>query len=201
MSSVAQLRRAPPPPRSPELQSLALAIETRDAHRDRVVSLRAAVERLPYTWKAEEAVTAAQEGIAEARRTDVRRATDAAIANTTPPPSVLPAARRALEEAEDALASVNATRATIESDVAALESSALFRDNAVASAVSAVLLAEGAPAVAALVAELEALHARMIDRHLALRELTKVGGVTMKENGLYTDAGNVSLRFSSLPEY
>jgi hypothetical protein len=199
VSAVTALRRALPPPRSPERQ--ALAIETRDTHRDRIVNLQAAIQRIGYLWKVEESVTAAREGIEEARRADARAATDAAIANTPPPPSAIPAARAALQEAEDTLANFIATKATLEADIAALQANASFRDDAVARSIAAVLLAEGAPAVAALVAELEALHARMADRHLALRELTKVGGVTMKENGLYTDAGNVSLRFSSLPEY
>ena len=48
MSSVAQLRRSAPPPRSPERQSLALAIETRDAHHARIVSLQAALQRIGF---------------------------------------------------------------------------------------------------------------------------------------------------------
>jgi hypothetical protein len=201
MSSVTALRRAPPPPRSPERQSLALAIETRDTHRARIVSLQAAIQRIGFVWRAEETVTAAREGIEEARRADSKRLTDAVIANTPPPPSTVPAARRALEEVEDALANLIATKATLEADIAALQSSELFRDDAVTSAVSAVLLTEGAPTIAALVTELDGLHHQMIDRHHAPRALESANGVIVKEANLYTPLALVSKRYDTPPAY
>jgi hypothetical protein len=199
MSSVTQMRRAPPPiaTRSPERSALAAAIANRDAATTRLAQLRSAVERLPYVWRSEDAVDAARAAIEEARKTDARAMTDAAIAGTTSPPSAVPAARAALQVAEDALAARVATGETLTADIAELTSGEHGRDGAIDRAIQAVLLAESAPAVASLVASLESLHREMTDKHLALRALARVDAVVMKENGLYTDAGNVSQHFQN----
>jgi hypothetical protein len=199
--SVAQLRRTQPPAQSPARQSLALAIETRDTHRDRIVSLQAAIQRIGFVWKAQKLVDTARAGIEEARKVDARRATDAAITNTPPPPSALPAARAALQEAEDALATLIATKATLEADIAALEANASFRDDAVTRSNSAVLLTEGAPTIAALVAELDGLHQQVIDRHCALTALASANGVVVKEDNLYTPLAIISKRIDVPPSF
>ena len=116
-----------------------------------------------------------------------------------------PPHRAALQEAEDALATLVATKTnTRESTLPPCESNASVpRRRRSTSAVSRVLLAEGAPAVAALVRELELLHAQMVDKHLALRALARVDAVVLKADGLYTDAGQrrVAVFPISPPEY
>jgi hypothetical protein len=136
-----------------------------------------------------------------ARVADARRATDAMIAGTPAPPPTLPGARLALQGAEDTLAAATTAQETIRVDIATIEAGAVWRDMQVDSAHAAVLMVEAAPVAARLVPELEALHRRMVDLHLALNALIRANGVATRENGCFTHIASVAMRFESVPSF
>jgi RNA 3'-terminal phosphate cyclase len=202
--SVAELRRTAPPaaPASPERAALAEAIAERDAATGRIEALRGAVERARSAKRAaEEERDAANKLVETARVADARATTDAMIAGAPSPAPTLPAARAALQHAEDALASAQYTHDAIGTEIAELVDRMHWRDGAVDRAVAAALLAEAAPAAAVLVAGLEELHRQMVDKHLALNALIRANGVATRENGCFTHVASVTMRFESVPSF
>ena len=202
--SVTEPRQPVPPaaPASPERAALAEAIADHDDAKARIASLRGAVERArDAKLRAEEERDAANKLVEQAHTTDAKAMTDALISGASAPRATLPGARLAAQAAEDALAAAQSARDTIDAEIAELAAAMHWRDEAVDRAHAAVLMTNAAPAAARLVAELEALHRRMVDLHLALNALIRVNGVATRENGCFTHVASIAMRFESVPSF
>lgn len=181
MSVAPLLRRTQPPQQSPERAALAEAITMRDAARSRLAGLRGAVDRALLAIRAaRDERDQATKATDRARAADAAEATQALIADAAVPAPSLPAARRAQQDAEDALAAAETARDTINAEIAKLNADASLREVRVNDCAVAVLQAETGPAVAALAAELDGLHRRIVDLGRTVDSLIAAGAVVTR---------------------
>lgn len=191
MAATLAFRR--PAPVSTARSDLATAIAARDAGARRLTLLRSAVERgYGSVTAAETAVTAAAEAMEAARVADARGAVERMMGTDAPPPAALPAARRAHQDALDALDATTSARAVLLADVAALEAEEPKHAHRVELAVQAVLAEELAASARVLLTEMAALHRTAVDQFHALEFLVSSGAVI--ETGADALPGVIEMR-------
>jgi len=158
---------------TPARAKLAECITTRDHAAARLIALSGADAAAGRAWLAVAAARAArdtaQTAVDQARADDALATTQALIDGAPTPRPTLPPARAGLVDAEDAVTAAEAARDAITAEIADLEARSASREQDVKDAAEAVLRAEmGGETVQTLMAELNDLHRRCVDKGRAL---------------------------------
>ncbi len=163
---------------TPERAVLAHAIAAHAAAVANVAATDDAGTRASHAvWDAQAAITAAQDGVTEARDATVQHLIEVAGGGTGPAPRTERQAREVLADAEAALGAARAVRDALKGRLPDAERE---RDNAArrrTDAARAVIAAETVGHAAALVGEVEALQRRSMAQGAALRWLVSAGAV------------------------
>ncbi len=167
-AKLAFARQVTPPPLSPERVALAAAIIERNEFRGRLAATQAAYAAAGEAVRAADAKHRAAEAAVEpARAAATAHAIDVAAGRAAgAPPVAIRAARDAVVDAADELASAIAAHAALESELTDLTRNKDYPERRVADRAGAVLAAS--PQVAALVERLESLQREVFDCSRAL---------------------------------
>jgi predicted nucleic acid-binding Zn-ribbon protein len=143
------------PPRSPEREALAAAIERRDAAANRLAAIKTAQERaMNSVFDLKDAVDKAIAALDEAKADESRQLVEAFIGGDTAVVSPVKSAAAAVEEANARLATARQMRAALEQEEKTAENDLMWAKNKIDDTVSAAVKTD--PAVRQLVADFEA---------------------------------------------
>jgi chromosome segregation ATPase len=159
------------PPRTPEREALAEAIERHSAARERLAAIKTAQERaFDSVINLKDAVDKAIAALDEAKADESRQLVEAFIGGETAVvASPVKAAVANVEQANDLLDTARRTRAALEAEIKAVESELMFADMALDKCVGDVVRAE--PAVRKLAAEYAAAQRRAVDLQRAMEAI------------------------------
>jgi hypothetical protein len=173
--------RERPTTRTSARADLAAALAERRVLDERLAELRAA-DPFAAARDATQTRDRAAAALAAANDADVEAAAAAILAGRPRPPASAPAARQALEAAEQDLAVAQSARAVIAAELAGLEQRVSTTGAwAVRRAVAAIAREETAPAMQALLLELDAIAPKWIDAMQALQRLLSACAMTGAE--------------------
>ena len=192
MGKPAILVRRAAPPTSPLRADLDELIKARAEANARLAAVSSA-NSWEITFEAERARDAAAKAVEDASARDAAANTEALISGAEAPAPTLPAARAALQAAEDRVDAAKSTRAALATEIEELRQAEVVRQNRIDAAVHAVLEEEASQAMATMIAEFEATQRALIDKGLAIAALHRAtyqpgppSGATRVENSLYT---------------
>jgi len=162
------------PPLSAARTALADAIAARATAAERLRTLRTVQERARAArHEADTALTFAREKAAEAAARAHEHNIAALMGNPPPDIPTRAQATAALQAAEDAAADAEAAARAIAQEIEALQTAQRQQADAIEEAAQGVLADEMRDTTAALIAEINTLHAHIVDRGMALDWLWK----------------------------
>jgi DNA repair exonuclease SbcCD ATPase subunit len=173
MATLLKLARGNPAPPSAARVELAERIEALQAAKERLQGIHAALDgdgRVSWSalWAAEAAVKTANENLEAAKQAAADFLMRDAIGKAEGAEPSLAAARAAVLAAEDRVAAIRAARDKLNAEIKpaeeTIERAGYYRDDAVRG----VLYEEAEGVLAAAVAELQAMHKQLVEKHLAL---------------------------------
>lgn len=160
------------PPRTPEREALAAAIERRDAAANRLAAIKTAQERaMNSVFDLKDAVDKAIAALDEAKADESRQLVEAFIGGDTAVVSPVKSAAAAVEEANARLATARQMRAALEQEEKTAENDLMWAKNKLDGAVGDAVRAD--PALRQLVADFEAANKTCIELRQALSTLQR----------------------------
>lgn len=165
-----------PPAMSPERERLAAVIKANMTAHERAAALASILDRATRQRRdAQDAAQRARERASAAAASAAVHATQKLLGDDPGPAPMTPAAARAaLQECEDTEAAAVAAETNIEREIAQLDEAAARRPVALREAVGAVILAEGGPAIRALLTRIDAVQRELADLGWALSEIDSI---------------------------
>jgi chromosome segregation ATPase len=164
--------KAAPPPRSPEREALAAAIERRNnAVRGLDATQKALSDMQTRRTDARAAVDKAKADVETAKTETAAHLTATALGQVVDAPLTIKEARGGLQEAEDAFETVQSTIATLETNIKAWNEDLYWAKDKLEKAPKAVVHSE--PAIRSLVAKFEAVKSELERRRFDLLWLSR----------------------------